>query len=125
MTIKTSNIYAYFVPSLNAIKVGYGDSSVQRMKSYVKQYGLDVAESSLRSWEIPVSGVAQTIESECHKTLLASGLERLSVFADEQEAQELFGLGDITYEALDYSTRFIVFLDMCRRSEGGANTEAL
>ena len=98
MSIKTSNIYSYFVPNLKAIKVGYGDSSVQRMKSYAKQYHLEVAESSLRTWEIPVSGLAQTIEQECRKTLLDAGLEKLAIYANEQEAQELFDLGDVTYE---------------------------
>jgi hypothetical protein len=95
--IKGSNLYSYYVKNHNAIKVGYGDSSVKRMIDYQKQYNLDADIDSLRTWKIEVASVAQTIESECHKVLLEAGLERIPLTVDGQEAQELFKLSDTSY----------------------------
>lgn len=98
MMIKKSNLYAYYVKSHNAVKVGFGDSSVSRMKNYSKQYQLIVDERSLRTWEIPVAGLAQAIESSCHQALLDAGSERLLLVVEGQESQELFKLDALSYD---------------------------
>lgn len=98
MAIKPSNLYAYYVENHKAIKVGFGDSPKQRVKDYSKQYELKIDEKSIRTWEIPVSGLAQTIEAECHRVLMEAGLQRLAILVNEQEAQELFELGNTSYD---------------------------
>lgn len=98
MTIKKSNLYAYYVRHHDAIKVGFGDSSVQRMRAYAKQYELDVELSSLRTWDIPVSGIAPHVESYCHSALVDAGYEILYLLKNDQEAQELFKLYKRPYE---------------------------
>lgn len=98
MAIKPSNLYAYYVENHKAIKVGFGDSTKQRVKDYSKQYELKIDEKSIRTWEIPVSGLAQTIEAECHRVLVEAGLQRLAISVNGQEAQELFELGNTSYD---------------------------
>lgn len=98
MSIKSSNLYCYYVKNHNAIKVGYGDSSQQRMRDYAKVYSLEVDSKSLKSWNIPVSGLASIVESACHQSLLDAGFKRYIIpNADGQEAQELFDLGNTPY----------------------------
>jgi hypothetical protein len=87
------------VQNHNAIKVGFGESSTQRMTDYSKSYLLEVKYSSLRSWEIPVSGLAQIIENSCHKALVEAGLKKHIVTnINGQESQELFQLGSTSYD---------------------------
>ena len=99
MQIKTSNIYCYYVKNHNAIKVGFGDSSVSRMRDYAKTYSLDVDIATLKTWQIPVSGLALSIENACHGALIEAGIHRhLIPNSDGKEAQELFFLGTTPYQ---------------------------
>ena len=99
MAIKSSNLYCYYVKNHNAIKVGFGESSTQRMRDYSKSYLLEVEYSSLKNWEIPVSGLAQIVENSCHEALIEAGLNKHNITnIDGQEAQELFHLGSTSYE---------------------------
>jgi hypothetical protein len=98
MTIKRSSLYAYYVKNHNAIKVGYGDKSKERLRDYARQYHLIVDLNTLQDWEIPVASLAQTIENECHNALLEAGFEKLFLNVEGQIAQELFHLHDQPYE---------------------------
>jgi hypothetical protein len=99
MAIKSSNLYCYYVINHHAIKVGFGESSAQRMRDYSKLYKLEVEISSLKNWKIPVSGLAQTVENSCHIALLDAGLEKHIISNEEgQEAHELFHLGNTSYQ---------------------------
>ena len=99
MAFKSSNLYCYYVKNHNAIKVGFGENSTQRMRDYSKFYNLEVDLSSLKKWKIPVSGLAQTVENSCHLALLDAGFQKhILSNEDGQEAQELFHLGGASYE---------------------------
>ena len=95
---KPNFIYAYLLPDISAVKVGHGLDPEQRMSSYTRKYGVSPREDSLKVWEMPSSGIASNIESACHDTLLASGFLRANLFDDDNEAKEIFLLGDFSYE---------------------------
>lgn len=96
--LRESTLYAYHVPGINAIKVGFGSDGRSRMKDYSRQYRLLPSDSSLRVWKLPSPSIASSIESACHKALLCAGFSRLNHVVDEHEAKELFALGKSTYD---------------------------
>jgi hypothetical protein len=96
--IKDSNIYAYYVKNHHAIKVGYGDSSIGRLYEYSRQYSLISDIDSLKTWNIPISGLAPTIEKTCHQTLILNGYSKIELASQDHTSQEIFYLGDSTYE---------------------------
>ena len=98
MLLQESTVYAFHVPSLNAIKVGFGADGRSRMTHYSRQYKLSASAVSLREWKIPSPTIASSIEAACHKALLESDFKRIGHVIDEREAQELFELGLHTYE---------------------------
>jgi hypothetical protein len=96
--LRGSTVYSFHVPSLNAIKVGFGTDGETRMRSYSRQYGVSPAAHTLREWKLPASSIASAIESACHAALIEAGLARIAHVVEGREAQELFGLGRHTYE---------------------------
>ena len=95
--MKASNIYAYYVKNHHAIKVGFGDNSSQRMRDYAKAYKLDVDNTTLKTWAIPVASIAQTIESACHTALIDVGFQRVRLDNEGPEPQEIFQLESFSY----------------------------
>jgi hypothetical protein len=93
-----SFVYSYFIPSLNAIKVGFGDDPERRMYSYTRTYSIAADFTSLKTWEMPSAGVASNIESVCHQCLLTAGFERLNVTSGDAEANEIFHLREVSYQ---------------------------
>jgi len=91
-------IYSYSLPDLTAIKVGYGENPYQRMISYTQKYNITPNTSSLQKWEMPSSGIASNIEKSCHEALIKSGFNRVQLFNDDSEANEVFDLHDFSYE---------------------------
>jgi hypothetical protein len=96
--LQQSTVYAFHVPSINAIKVGFGADGRARMSNYSRQYALSAAASSLREWKLPAASIASAIESACHAALLEADFHRVTRVVDAREAQELFDLGGHTYE---------------------------
>jgi hypothetical protein len=95
-TSESSVVYAYHVPSLRAIKIGYGDDAELRMRSYRKDYKLTVDEASLREYKVPSRSIAVAIESACHRAAIEAGLVRVNHEVEGKEAQELFALGSVS-----------------------------
>lgn len=93
--MKKSVVYAFYVESHHAIKVGFGDDGKRRMYEYSKTYGLQPKASSLRTWEIPIAALASIVEAACHSALINSGLNRVKLGARSVEPQELFDLSGI------------------------------
>lgn len=96
--LQESTVYAFHVPSLNAIKVGFGADGRSRMTNYSRQYKLSASAITLREWKLPSPTIASSIEAACHKALRESDFMRIGHVVDEREAQELFDLGPHTYE---------------------------
>ena len=96
--LRESIVYAFYVPSINAIKVGFGASGRSRMREYSRQYQLSSNAQSLRQWKLPSSSIASAIEVACHEALLCAGFARINHSIDQREAQELFDLGSFTYD---------------------------
>ena len=96
--LQESTVYAFHVPSMNAIKVGFGADGRTRMKNYSRQYALPSSAISLREWKLPSSSLASAIETACHRALLQADFCRVSHVVDEREARELFDLSHHTYE---------------------------
>ena len=96
--LREATVYAFHVPSLNAIKVGFGADGRSRMINYTRQYKLSASAVSLREWKLPSPTIASSIEAACHKALLESDFMRIGHVVDERETQELFQLGLHTYE---------------------------
>lgn len=96
--LQQSTVYAFHVPSMNAIKVGFGSDGRTRMSHYSRQYGLVSSAVSLREWRLPSPSLASSIETACHRALLEAGFCRVSHVVDEQEARELFDCGHHSYE---------------------------
>jgi hypothetical protein len=94
---KPNFIYSYYLPDINSIKVGHGDDPRQRMISYTKKYSVNPDYDSLKTWEMPSSGIASNIENSCHHVLIKSGFVRSKIFDDDNEANEIFELGDFSY----------------------------
>ncbi|MDD5461767.1 MAG: hypothetical protein PHG00_09055 [Methylococcales bacterium] len=96
--LQQSTVYAFHVPSLNAIKVGFGTDGRTRMIHYSRQYRFSSSTVSLREWKLPSPKLASSIEIACHRALLQADFGRVSHVVDEREAKELFDLGHHTYE---------------------------
>jgi hypothetical protein len=96
--MKKSVVYAFYVESHHAIKVGFGDDGKRRMYEYSKTYGLQPKASSLRTWEIPIAALESIVEAACHSALINSGLNRVKLGAHSVEPQELFDLSGIDYD---------------------------
>lgn len=116
-----SFVYSYFIPSLNAIKVGFGEDPERRMYSYTQMYSLSPDVSSLKVWEMPSAGVASNIETSCHQSLINAGLERLVISSGHAEANEIFHLREVQYsDALDLLVEEIDdYLEYLRKSLEG------
>jgi len=95
--LQDSTVYAFHIPTMNAIKVGFGANSHARMESYSRKYALLPDQSSLKTWRLPTPSIASSIESACHAALLQAGFHRVDHDANGQTAQELFNLGPFTY----------------------------
>jgi hypothetical protein len=93
----TSFVYSYFLPSLNAIKVGYGEDPERRMYSYTRDYGIAADFETLKTWEMPSAGIASNVESICHETLVKIGIERLNISNNDVNANEIFHLREVSY----------------------------
>ena len=96
--LQESTVYAFHVPSMNAIKVGFGADGRTRMKNYSRQYALSSSAVSLREWKLPSPSLASSIETACHRALLNADFGRVAHVVDEREARELFDLGHHSYE---------------------------
>lgn len=96
--LQGSTVYAFHVPDINAIKVGFGVSGIVRMRSYSRQYGLSASMESLREWKLPSTSLASAVEVACHRALLEADFLRVEHVVDEREARELFDLGPHSYE---------------------------
>ena len=96
--LQESTVYAFNVPSMNSIKVGFGADGRTRMKNYSRQYALSSSAVSLREWKLPSPSLASSIETACHRALLHADFCRLAHVVDEREARELFDLGHHSYE---------------------------
>lgn len=96
--LRKSTVYAFHVPNMNVIKVGFGTDGRSRMNNYSRQYGLLASAVSLREWKLPSPSLASSIETACHRALLEAGFGRVSHVVDEREANELFNLGHHAYE---------------------------
>ena len=96
--LQESTVYAFHVPSMNAIKVGFGADGRTRMKNYSRQYALSSSAVSLREWKLPSPSLASSIETACHRALLNADFGRFAHVVDEREARELFDLGHHSYE---------------------------
>jgi len=101
--LKTSTVYAYYLPELDAIKVGFGDNPKARMANYCKAHELTANASSIQSWEIPAPSVASALESAIHKSLADAGFSRIDYASSNGRAVELFALNGRSYnEAVLY-----------------------
>lgn len=96
--LQESTVYAFHVPSMNSIKVGFGTDGRTRMKHYSRQYALSASAVSLREWKLPSPSLASSIETACHRALLHADFCRVAHVVDEREARELFDLGHHSYE---------------------------
>lgn len=96
--LQESTVYAFHVPSMNSIKVGFGTDGRTRMKNYSRQYALLSSAVSLREWKLPSTSLASSIETACHRALLNADFYRVAHVVDEREARELFDLGHHSYE---------------------------
>ena len=96
--LQESTVYAFYVPALHAIKVGFGTDGRSRMLNYRRQYNLSASAISLREWKLPSPTLASSIEAACHRALLQSDFRRIAHLVDEREARELFELGPHSYE---------------------------
>lgn len=96
--LQESTVYAFHIPSMNSIKVGFGADSRIRMKNYSRQYALSSSMISLPEWKLPSPSLASSIEAACHRALLDAGFCRVAYVVDEHEARELFDLGYHSYE---------------------------
>lgn len=105
---RPKHVYAFYVPSLEVIKIGFGDNAHNRMVNYCKTYGLKPDHSTLRAWQMSASAVASTIESAIHRGLPKAGFTRYKLMTRNGEAQELFALNGKHYEeAFLYVTELI------------------
>ena len=82
-------VYTYYVPELNAIKIGHGSNPEARMDSYSYAHGFTPDHSSLRTWYCGAND-PRTLEGYVHNKI---GLRRLQY----RRATELFALNG-TYE---------------------------
>lgn len=96
--LQESTVYAFHVPNMNSIKVGFGADGRARMKHYSRQYALSSSAVSLREWKLPSPSLASSIEAACHRALLHADFCRVAHAVDEREARELFELGHHSYE---------------------------
>ncbi len=96
--LQESTVYAFHVPNMNYIKVGFGADGRSRMKNYSRQYALSSSAVSLREWKLPSPSLASSIETACHQALLQADFCRVAHVVDEREARELFDLGHHSYE---------------------------
>ena len=96
--LRESTVYAFHVPSMNTIKVGFGADGRTRMTNYSRQYALSSSAVSLREWKLPSPSLASAIETACHRALLNADFCRIAHVVDEREARELFDLGHHSYE---------------------------
>jgi len=96
--LQESTVYTFHVPSINAIKVGFGKNAKARMQHYSSQYNLLASTESLRQWVLPASSLAAAIEAACHRALVEAGLSRIPHYHDDKQAKELFDIGSYNYE---------------------------
>lgn len=82
------------------MKVGFGQNPARRLHAYSEKYNLTADRASLRTWEIPSSGIASNIETQCHNVLLELGFKRLNISSDDNEAKEIFAIEKHRYEAI-------------------------
>jgi len=94
---KTSTVYAYHVPELNAVKVGFGDNPHARMTHYCKIHDLAANPASIKSWKIPATSIASALESAIHKGLEDAGISKIDYASSNGRAVELFSLEGISY----------------------------
>ena len=66
-------VYTYYVPELNAIKIGHGSNPEARMDSYSYAHGFTPDHSSLRTWYCGAND-PRTLEGYVHNKI---GLRRL------------------------------------------------
>jgi len=95
--LNSKHVYAYYVPALDVIKVGFGDDAKNRMLNYCKNYGIIPDISSLRSWEMPASALASAMETALHRGLHKAGFSRYILKTKNGVAQELFALNGTPY----------------------------
>jgi len=93
-----STLYAFHIPSINAIKVGFGTAGRTRMIQYSRQYALTPIPTSLREWQLPSAVIASAAETACHRALLDAGFDRVTHSVGDRLAQELFSLGAHSYD---------------------------
>lgn len=106
--LQSKHVYAYYIPKLDVIKVGFGDNAKDRMLNYCRFYGLTPDSSSLRSWPMPAAALASTIETAIHRGLQQSGFPRHLLETQNGIAQELFRLsGTPCDEAFLYISEII------------------
>ena len=120
---KISFVYAYHLPQIKSIKVGFGDNPKQRMLAYTAKYNISPAHQTLKTWDMPSPGVAANVESSCHAALLKYGFKRSSLSDGENEASEIFYLGEFSYDdalsiVVDAIDDYITYL---RKSLEGKN----
>ena len=99
-------VYAYFIPDLNAIKVGKGQDPEQRMRGYCKVHGLTADEGSLAVWAFDSDHKAREVERAIHRFLLDNGAHKLEA---GNGAREVFHLGGKAYdEAVAWISRHLI-----------------
>lgn len=94
----SSYLYCYHLPSMNSIKIGFGDDPKARMLHYSKVYRLRPDHASLKSWPLPISGIAIHLEKSCHREFESLGMHRKNISGNYGEAQEVFELFDVGYD---------------------------
>lgn len=92
-----SYLYTYYIPSINAIKIGFGGDPKARMLDYTKIYQLQSDINTLRSWPLPIPGIASHIEKNCHDAFKNLGFHQKFISSSQGEAQEIFELFDVKY----------------------------
>lgn len=112
-----SFLYVYHVPTLGAIKIGFGDDAEARMRAYSREYDLIVDETSLRKFSLPSRGIANAIETACHGAVMEAGLRRVNHVVSGREAQELFSLQGISLNTALLMVACAVDEEVCRLHE--------
>lgn len=106
--LSASYVYAYYIPEIDSIKIGFGNDAKRRMIDYCRTYNLVPEHATLVAWEMPSPVIASALETAIHRGFKQVGYDLYVLDSSEKDPQELFSLnGKRHQEATLYISQII------------------
>lgn len=96
--LHASYVYAYYIPGIDSIKIGFGNDAKRRMIDYCRAYNLVPEHATLVAWEMPSPVIASALETAIHRGFKQVGFDLYVLDSSEKYPQELFSLNGKTHQ---------------------------